>query len=162
MYVRDYILEILLTQAYQDMFLMLAYWTPFIQSLILRHPSITRCMPPSSSYPAHHLHTLWLIPPASQLSGPPRNNPHGSLPVLPAPIHNQTPRFRLLRRITRIHYPPSRRRRLLLGRQIRCPPLCRYRKDVFRQELDRCRIYRSSKSSGNANRYREREIAAMY
>ena len=145
MYVQDYILEVLLTQACQDMSLMLAYWTPFIQSLILKHPSITRCMPLSSPYPAHHLQTLCLIPPASQLSGPPRNNPHGSLSILPAPIHNQTPRFRILRHITRIHYPPHRRRRLLLGRQIRCPPLRRYRKDVFRQELDRCGIHRSSK-----------------
>ena len=153
MYVRDYIHEILLTQACQDMSLMLAYWTRSTQSLILKHPSIIRCMPLSSSYLPPHLHTLWLILPASQLPGPPRYYPHGPLPVLPAPIHNQTPRFQLLRHITRIHYPPHRRRRLLLGRQIRCPPLRRCRKDVFREELDRCRIHRSSKSVGNTDRY---------
>lgn len=154
MYVRDYTLEVLLTQTYQDMSLMLAYWKPFTQSLILKHPSITRCMPLSSSYLASHLHTLRLILPASQLPGLPRTHPHGSLHVLPAPIHYQTPHFQLLHHLTRIHYPPHRRCRLLLGRPIRCPPLRRYRKDVFRQELDRCRIHRSSKSLVVTDGYR--------
>ena len=139
-----------------------ASWTRLTQLLILKHPSIIRCMPVSSSYLPPHLHTLWLILPALQLSGPPRNHPHGPFPVLPPPLHNQTPRFRLLRHLTRIHHPPYRRRWLLLGRQIRCPPLRRYRKDAFRKEVDRCGIHRSSKQLGDADIYRAGEIAAVY
>ena len=142
--------------------MILASWARFTQLLILKNPSITRCMPVSSSYLPPHLHILLLIVPASQLSGPPRNYPHGPFPLLPAPLHNQTPRFRLLHRLTRIHHPPYRRRRLLLGRQIPCPPLRRYRKDVFRQEFNRCGIRRSSKPLGNADRHRAGEIAAVY